>query len=166
MAKAESNGKQNRFEAWSQTKGAALSSRPAGGRSTPLPSMSAQVIKTSGTLVGAEDGAIRWILPTLKPGSSPDVGRNAAEGNTHPTGRVTPELRGSVVIVLHLQLLPGPRGDPHVEEPGVFEELHGSRCTALTHNCLQVRRGPITQDGQHDNDNNDNKSAWQRNLRH
>lgn len=46
-----------------------------------------------------------------------------SQSQTHPAGRMAPQLRGSMVLILHLEWLPRPGVCLHVQQPGVFEQL-------------------------------------------
>lgn len=50
-----------------------------------------------------------------------------AKTDTYSTSWVTPQLRGPMVLIFYLQLLPPPWWCIHVEEPGIFKELHHTR---------------------------------------
>lgn len=46
-----------------------------------------------------------------------------SQSQTHPAGRMAPQLWGSVVLILYLEWLPRPGVCLHVQQPGVFEQL-------------------------------------------
>ena len=76
--------------------------------------------------MGPQVGAPGW-GPRVEPqGGAPGWSPRVGQGS-YPAGGVAPELRSSMLIVLHAQLLPGPGSCPHVEKPGVLQQLNAHR---------------------------------------